>query len=172
MISHKVPTFTIFFLFTLIILRQTYLTASTELPKLIRSTPFHIIQSGRFGNSWTPPSLATTHSPALKQSLLHRLSFKITHSIHLLLQDKVPEGWMRCASPASLHFVPFVTLLSILILSIPFATPQQHTRMVARLLPPHLFSARQMFSFAYTWLKRPVSSKTHHNVTRPTIQAS
>jgi len=30
----------------------------------IRSTPFHIIQSGRFGHSWTPPSSATTHSHA------------------------------------------------------------------------------------------------------------
>ena len=32
-------------------------------------------QAGRFGHSWTPPSSATTHSHALKQSLLRRLSF-------------------------------------------------------------------------------------------------
>ena len=33
-------------------------------------------QAGRFGHSWTPPSSAPTHSHALKQSLLRRLSFK------------------------------------------------------------------------------------------------
>ncbi len=30
----------------------------------IRATPFHCIQSGRFGHSWTPPPSATTHSHA------------------------------------------------------------------------------------------------------------
>jgi hypothetical protein len=33
---------------------------------------------------------------------------------------------LKNASPASLHSVPFVKLLSILIHSIPFSTPQQH----------------------------------------------
>jgi hypothetical protein len=37
---------------------------------------FVTFQAGRFGHSWTPPSSATTHSHALKQILLCRLSFK------------------------------------------------------------------------------------------------
>ena len=55
---------------------------------------------------------------------------------------------------------------------ITFANPQQHTCMSARLLPPHLFSARRPLPFTHAMLQRPASSKTHHNVTRPTIQAS
>jgi hypothetical protein len=53
-----------------------------------------------------------------------------------------------------------------------FRNPTQHTCMAARLLPSHLFSARRSLPYTHTMLQRPSSTKTYHNVTRPTIQAS
>ena len=84
-------------------------------------------------SGWQVRSLAP-RSHALKQSLLRRLSFKKPHPLPFSCQEKVPEGRMRCASPASLQGCHHCVSIHRRLQPITFATPQQHTCMAASII--------------------------------------
>ena len=110
------------------------------------------------------PSLRCPQSTRLKQSLLRRLSFYNAPLVETA----------QCSGFTSQPFKDVLQSRPPLVIRHPitFATPQQHTCLAARLLPPHLFSARRTLPLTHTKPQRPSSSKTLHNVTCPSIQAS
>ena len=140
------------------------LLQSIVLSLLVPSSLFRHL-SGWQVRSFVDASSIGDHSfPRLKQSLLWSAQL-------LLCAVGRNRAKYRLHQPA---FIPlhFTTIRFFIPHSTPFATPQQHTCMAARLLPSHLFSARRPLSSTHTMLQRPSSTKTHLNVTRPSIQAS
>jgi len=130
------------------------------------SVSFRCIQSGRFGRNSVDASFVSDHfiTPTPKA--------KPPSSAQLLLcAVGRNRAKYRLHQPA---FIPlhFTTIRFFIPHSTPFATPQQHTCMAARLLPPHFFSARRTLPATHAMLQRPSSSKIQYNVTRPSIQAS
>ncbi len=130
------------------------------------SVSFRCIQSGRFGRNSVDASSVSDHfiTPTPKAK---------PHSSAQLLLCAVGRNrakyWLHQPAFIPLHFT---TIRFFIPHSTPFATPQQHPCIAARLLPSHLFSACRPLPLTHTTLQRPSSTKTHHNVICPTIQAS
>ena len=110
------------------------------------------------------PSLRWPQSTRLKQSLVPRLSFYFAP----LVETAQSSGFTSQPFKDVLQSRPPLVSRH----AITFANSQQHACMAARLLPPHLFSARRSLPVTHIRQQRPSNTKTPHNVTRLTIQTS
>ena len=123
--------------------------------------PLHFTAFSLAGSVAQPTHISFHRSHALKQSLLT--------SAQLL----------RSASPASLHFVPFVTLLSILFHSITFATHTAACPYGSQVIPlAPLFGLLDASHARHLWWlsgAEATATSKHENprhITRLSIQAS